>query len=330
MLVAVKKPFTVKINQRNNQLSWRNHVISVRQFLREDLDDVLFPTTEKMLIMVQEVGKVSFLSGKVLAILFFEPSTRTMSSFFTAIERLGGSAIAINNVQFSSVSKGESLRDTIRTLGGYTDAIVMRHPEEGSVKVAADCSPVPIINAGDGKGEHPTQALLDLFTIQRELGHIDGLTVTMVGDLANGRTVHSLARLLTLYKDVRINFVSPASLRMPPDKIAELRGQGVTPVELDSLANGIVAESDVLYITRVQRERMSDAEKEMGNPYTVTPETMSHAKPRGKMILIHPLPRVGEISTEVDDDPRAAYFRQSEYGMYIRMALLTNMLRASN
>ncbi|MBD3281192.1 aspartate carbamoyltransferase [Candidatus Uhrbacteria bacterium] len=328
MLVAVKKRFTPKVNLKNGETQWRNHVISVRQFTREDLDEVLFPASEKMLTMVQEVGKVGFLSGKVLACLFFEPSTRTMSSFFTAIERLGGSAIAINNVQFSSVSKGESLRDTIRTLGGYTDAIVMRHPEEGSVAKAAECSPVPIINAGDGKGEHPTQALLDLFTIQRELSSIDGLTVTMVGDLAHGRTVHSLARLLTLYEDVKINFVSPASLRMPAEKLAELRGQGVVPRELDRLDNDVVAESDVLYITRVQRERMTEEEKRIDNPFIVTAETMAHAKPKGKMILMHPLPRVGEISNEVDPDPRAAYFRQSEYGMYVRMGILKEILRS--
>jgi aspartate carbamoyltransferase len=330
MLVAVAKPFTVKINQGNGQLSWRNHVISAKQFMRQDLEDILFPAAEKMLTMVQEVGKVDFLSGKVLACLFYKPSTRTMMSFATAIERLGGSSIIINNVQFSSVSKGESFRDTIKTLGGYTDAIVMRHSKEGFAAQAADCSPVPIINAGDGKGEHPTQALLDLFTIQRELGQIDDLTVTMVGDLANGRTVHSLARLLTLFKGVKINFVSPSDLRMPPDKISELRGQGVVPVELDRLSDEVVAGSNVLYITRVQREHMTDEEKEMDNPYIVTPETMSHAKPKGKMILMHPLPRVGEITEDVDEDPRAAYFRQSEYGMYVRMALLTKILRATN
>jgi len=327
MLVAVKKRFTPKVNLKNGELQWRNHVISVCQFTREDLDEVLFPASEKMLTMVQEVGKVGFLSGKVLACLFFQPSTRTMTSFVTAIERLGGSTIAINNVQFSSVSKGETLRDTIKTLCGYTDAIVMRHTDEGSVAEAAGCSPVPIINAGDGTGEHPTQALLDLFTIKRELGDIDDITVTMVGDLANGRTVHSLARLLTLYKGVKINFVSPPSLRMPPDKISELRGQGVVPVELDGLSNEIVSESNALYITRVQREHMTEEEKKMDNPYVVTPETMAHAKPRGEMILMHPLPRVGEITESVDIDPRAAYFRQSEYGMFVRMALLKEILR---
>jgi len=327
MLVAVKKRFTPKVNLKNGEMQWRNHVISVRQFTREDLDEILFPEAEDMLTMVKKVGKVGYLSGKVLACLFFEPSTRTMSSFVTAIERLGGSAIAINNVKFSSVSKGETLRDTIRTLGGYTDAIVMRHTEEGSVAKAAECSPVPIINAGDGRGEHPTQALLDLFTIKRDLGSLDNITVTMVGDLANGRTVHSLARLLTLYEGVKINFVSPASLRMPPEKLAELRGQGVVPRELDRLDHETVSESNVLYITRVQRERMTEEEKEMDNPFVVTPETMAHAKPKGEMILMHPLPRVGEITESVDPDPRAAYFRQSEYGMYVRMALLKEILR---
>ncbi len=327
MLVAVKKPFTVKIDQDNGQLSWRCHVLSVKQFKRRDLDEEIFPEAENMLTMVTMVGKVGYLSGKVIALLFYQPSTRTMMSFWTASERLGGSTNAINYVQFSSVSKGESLPDTIRTVGGYCNAIVMRHPEVGSAKIAADYSPVPIINAGDGTGEHPTQALLDLFTIRRELGHLDDLTVTMVGDLANGRTVHSLARLLTLYKGIRLNFISPSSLRMPANMLAELRGQGVVPEEYDHLDKTVVAQSDVLYVTRVQREYMTDAEKSMDNPFVVTPETMSWAKPRGSMILMHPLPRVGEITLEVDEDPRAAYFRQSEYGMYMRMALLKLILR---
>lgn len=327
MLVAVRKPFVNRIDQENGQLSWRCHILSVQQFKRSDLDEVIFPEAADMLTMVKKVGKVSYLSGKVLSCIFFESSTRTMSSFVTAIERLGGSTNAINHVQFSSVSKGESLPDTIRTLGGYSDAIVMRHPEEGSAKIAADYSPVPIINAGDGKGEHPTQALLDLFTIKRDLGRLDDLTVTMVGDLVNGRTVHSLARLLTLYNGIKLNFISPPSLSMPKDMIAQLRGQGVAPQELDALDPTIVAESDVLYITRVQRERMTDEEQKMDNPYVVTSETMSWAKPKGSMILMHPLPRVGEISMDVDQDPRAAYFRQSEYGMYVRMALLKLILR---
>lgn len=327
MLVAVKKPFVNKIDQSNGQLSWRCHILSVKQFKRSDLDEEIFPEAENMLTMVKMVGKVGYLSGKVIALLFYQPSTRTMMSFWTAAERLGGSTNAINYVQFSSVSKGESLPDTIRTVGGYCNTIVMRHPECGSAKIAGDYSPVPVINAGDGTGEHPTQALLDLFTIQRELNHLDELTVTMVGDLANGRTVHSLARLLTLYKGVRLNFVSPSNLRMPTHMLAELRGQGVVPEEYGHLDRKVVAQSDVLYVTRVQREYMTDAEKSMDNPFVVTPETMSWAKPRGSMILMHPLPRVGEITPGVDEDPRAAYFRQSEYGMYVRMALFKLILR---
>ena len=326
MLVGVREPFFASINPKTGQTSWRSHILSVKQFMRSDLDEVIFPKAEVMLNLTANVGKVGYLSGKMLVCVFYEASTRTMTSFISAIERLGGSTAAISNVQFSSVSKGETLRDTIRTLAGYSDAIVIRHPEEGAAQIAASVSPVPIINAGDGKGEHPTQALLDLFTIKRELGHIDGLTVTLVGDLVNGRTVHSLSRLLTLYKDIKLNFVSPHSLRMPPAMIAELRGQGVVPSEHDRL-DEVVPESDVLYITRVQRERMSEEERSMGNPYVVTPEIMAIAKPAGKMILMHPLPRVGEITEDVDNDPRAAYFRQSEYGMYVRMALLSTILR---
>src|SRR3990172_858314 len=200
-------------------------ILSVKQFTRSDLA-YIFEVAHEMREMVTRVGTFDLLKGKILANLFYEPSTRTSSSFTAAMERLGGSVIPINEVRYSSVSKGESLPDTVRTLECYADVIVLRHPEVGASAVAAKYAPKPVINAGDGIGEHPTQALLDLFTILEELGRIDGLTVTMLGDLKYGRTVHSLARLLSLY-DVRLHYVSPEILRMPPELIEELRSRGL-------------------------------------------------------------------------------------------------------
>lgn len=239
------------------------------------------------------------------------------------MERLGGSVIPINNVIYSSVAKGESLPDTVRTLECYADVIVLRHPETGSAAQAARYARKPVINAGDGIGEHPTQALLDIFTIREELEQIDGLTVTMLGDLKYGRTVHSLARLLSLY-NVRLNYVSPEILRMPEDVIAELPGT-MSQAEYREL-EPVLAETDVLYVTRVQKERFaSEAEYEqVKGSYVIDVPLMKRAKEH--MIVMHPLPRVGEISMDVDEDPRAAYFRQMEYGLYVRMALLAMVL----
>jgi len=208
---------------------YRQDVISVRQFDRNKLD-YIFGLAGEMRHMVQQIGSADLLHGRVLANLFYEPSTRTSSSFMAAMQRLGGSVIPINEVRYSSVPKGESLPDTVRTLECYADIIVLRHPETGSAQIAADAASKPIINAGDGTGEHPTQALLDLFTILQELGRIDGLTVAMVGDLKYGRTVHSLTRLLSMF-DVRLAFVSPEILRMPPDLLQEVRAKGKDTAE---------------------------------------------------------------------------------------------------
>ncbi len=300
-----------------------NDILSVLQFTREDLD-YIFEVAKEMRAMVERVGTFDLLKGKILANLFYEPSTRTSSSFFSAMERLGGSVIPINEVHYSSVAKGESLPDTIRSLECYADVIVIRHPEVGSAKLAAEYAQKPVINAGDGPGEHPTQALLDLFTIMEELERVDGLTVTMLGDLKHGRTVHSLARLLSLFV-VRLNYVSPEILRMPSELIDDLSGQGVSQKEFREL-DEVLPETDVLYVTRVQKERFEDPkeyEKAKG-AYVITPQTMQSAK--DEMIVMHPLPRVGEISMELDQDPRAAYFRQMEYGLYLRMALLAMVL----
>ena len=298
-------------------------ILSVLQFGRDDLTHI-FGVADEMRAMVERVGTFDLLKGKILANLFYEPSTRTSSSFTSAMERLGGSVIPINEVRYSSVSKGESLPDTVRSLECYADVIVLRHPEVGASALAARYARKPIINAGDGIGEHPTQALLDLFTVLEELGRIDGLTLTMLGDLKYGRTVHSLARLLSLY-DVRLHYVSPEILRMPPELTEELRSRGLPQDEHRSL-EGVLPETDVLYVTRVQKERFEDPElyERVKGAYVITPETMARAKEH--MIVMHPLPRVGEIAMEVDDDPRAAYFRQMEYGLYVRMALLAMVL----
>jgi aspartate carbamoyltransferase len=298
-------------------------ILSVSQFSRNDLE-YIFGVAKEMRAMVERVGTFDLLKGKILANLFYEPSTRTSSSFLSAMERLGGSVIPINEVTYSSVAKGESLPDTIRTLECYADVIVLRHPEVGSSALAAKYARKPIINGGDGTGEHPTQALLDLFTILEELGRVDGLTVTMLGDLKYGRTVHSLARLLSLFV-VRINYVSPDILCMPPALIEELAGKGVSQKEFTALES-VLPETDVLYVTRVQKERFENLDdyEEVKGVFVITPDTLQEAK--DEMIVMHPLPRVGEISMEVDEDPRAAYFRQMEYGLYVRMALLAMVL----
>ncbi len=298
-------------------------ILSVGQFKRSDLTTI-FGVAHEMREMVTRVGSFDLLKGKILANLFYEPSTRTMASFTAAMERLGGSVIPISEVRYSSVSKGESLPDTVRTLECYADVIVLRHPQMGAAAEAARYARKPIINAGDGVGEHPTQALLDLFTIHEEMGTIDGLTVTLLGDLLHGRTVHSLARLLAMH-NVQMRFVSPPSLRMPDKLRKELEAADATYSEHESL-DDVIGQSDVLYVTRVQKERFEDeaAYEAVRNAYVIDLEVMSRA--RSESILMHPLPRVGEIAMEVDADPRAAYFRQMEYGMFVRMALLALVL----
>ncbi len=298
-------------------------IISVLQFSRDNLT-YIFGVADEMRAIVRRVGASDLLKGHVLACVFYEPSTRTSSSFIAAMSRLGGTVIPINEVRYSSVTKGESLPDTIRTLESYADVIVLRHPDVGASEVAAEYARKPIINAGDGVGEHPTQALLDLYTIRAELGQIDGLHVAMVGDLRYGRTVHSLARLLCLY-DVRMTFISPEILRLPLDVMNEVKAKGKEVRETYDVHDAI-ADVDVLYVTRVQRERFADqAQYEaVKDYYVITPELLEGAKK--KMVIMHPLPRVNEISYAIDDDSRAAYFRQMENGMYIRMALLAAVL----
>ncbi len=288
---------------------WREAVVSVDQFTPADLAEI-FSLADRLAV---EAGQP--LSGRTLANLFYEPSTRTSSSFHAAMTKLGGTVIPINEVHYSSVSKGETLEDTVRTLACYADVIVLRHFDDDATERAVSVCDTPIINAGNGVGEHPTQALLDLYTIQREHGRIDGLTVTLMGDLKYGRTVHSLTKLLRLY-DVRLNFVSPGSLRIPAAYLA------ASDAEYGELSE-VVADTDVLYVTRVQKERCA-AEPVIDVSYAVTLDDMRRA--RDDMVLMHPMPRVGEIPTELDADPRAAYFRQMKYGLHVRMALLAEML----
>jgi aspartate carbamoyltransferase catalytic subunit len=311
------------LGERGDGRFFGQHILSVAQFARTDLE-YIFAVAEEMRTMVERVGTFDLLKGKILANLFYEPSTRTSSSFTAAMERLGGSVIPISEVKYSSVAKGESLPDTVRTLECYCDVIVLRHPETGAASTASRYVRKPIINAGDGTGEHPTQALLDLFTIREELGRLENLKVTMLGDLKYGRTVHSLSRLLALY-GAKLNYVSPEILRMPAAIIEELNRAGVEQHEYRQL-DPVLADTDVLYVTRVQKERFEDlnAYESVKSAYVISPDTMKKAKPQ--MVLMHPLPRVGEIAYEVDSDPRAAYFRQMEYGLYVRMALLAMVL----
>ncbi|KKY27002.1 putative bifunctional pyrimidine biosynthesis protein [Phaeomoniella chlamydospora] len=273
---------------------------------------------------VQRSGVLNILQSRVLCTLFYEPSTRTSASFDAAMQRLGGRVIPINT-DHSSTKKGETLQDTIRTLGCYGDAVVLRHPEESSAATAAKYSPVPVINGGNGSLEHPTQAFLDLFTIREELGTVSGITVTFIGDLKYGRTVHSLIKLLQFW-EVRVNLVSPAALSLPKEIRDLAASNGQLAIESEQLTPDIVARSDVLYCTRVQKERFPsiDEYERLKDSHIVDNSVLKYAK--SSTVLLHPLPRNNEIAEEVDFDQRAAYFRQMRYGLYCRMALLALVL----
>ncbi|KAE9392757.1 carbamoyl-phosphate synth [Gymnopus androsaceus JB14] len=302
---------------------YRRHILSVKQFTHRDMYD-LFSLAHEMRLQVERNGTLDILKGKVLCTAFYEPSTRTSSSFDAAMKRCGGEVVQIT-VDSSSVVKGESLPDTIRTLGCYGDAIVIRHPDVGSAQLAAKFSPVPIINAGDGIGEHPTQALLDVYTIRSELGTVNGRTITLLGDLKNGRTVHSLVTLLSLYS-VSLNFVSPPSLAMPSSVVSAARKAGIPVNQCESL-DEVLTETDVLYVTRVQKERFATEVEwqQVKDAYRIDHAVLSRAKE--EMIVMHPLPRLNEIDPEVDfDSRRAVYFRQMRYGLFIRMALLASVM----
>jgi aspartate carbamoyltransferase catalytic subunit len=299
------------------------HVIESQQFSRTVLEDLLAHADEIKREPHHFSGR---LSGRVMAALFYEPSTRTRLSFEAAMLRLGGQTMGTDNArEFSSAAKGETLEDTIQIVGGYADVIVLRHYEEGAAKRAAAISAIPVINAGDGPGQHPTQALLDLYTIRDELGKVDGIRVAMVGDLANGRTVRSLTYLLSKFRDIKVWFVSPPQVAMRPDLKAHLDEHHIPWVETEDLES-VLPEVDVVYQTRIQKERFTDLDAYNAIKGVYRIDNNSLALMRKYAIVMHPLPRVDEIAPEVDADPRAAYFRQARNGMHIRMALLDRLL----
>jgi aspartate carbamoyltransferase catalytic subunit len=298
------------------------HVVEVAQFDRPALER-LFAATDRMRDLPRRSAPMA---GYTLATIFYEPSTRTRLSFETAMHRLGGNVVSTENArEFSSAIKGESVEDTIRIVEGYADAIVIRHYEQGSAHRAATVASVPILNAGDGPGEHPSQALLDLYTIRHELGRIDGLRVALVGDLRFGRTARSLARLLRQTEGTELIFVSPPSIPMGDDIRAELDQAGV-PFRDEPDLDAVLPNVDVVYQTRVQKERFTTREEYEAarGQYVIDAEAMRRLNPDA--ILMHPLPRVDEITVDVDTDPRAAYFRQAHNGVFVRMALLAHVL----
>ena len=306
----------------------QRHILSVTQFNRQDLH-LLFTVAQEMYLGVSRQGVLDILKGRVLCTLFYEPSTRTSASFDAAMQRLGGRTVPIST-SYSSVQKGETLQDTVRTLGCYGDAVVLRHPDPESSAIAAKFSSVPIINGGNGSVEHPTQAILDLFTIREELGTVNSLYITFIGDLRYGRTVHSLCKLLQHY-DVHIQLVSPPSLALPQEVRQLLIGSGQLVHESPELTKEIVARSDVMYCTRLQKERFEDGEEyeRLKGKLVVNNSVLKHAK--AQMIVMHPLPRNEEVGEEVDFDQRAAYFRQVRYrnhDLSIKLLILTRVADA--
>jgi aspartate carbamoyltransferase catalytic subunit len=302
------------------------YLISATQFADRELLEALFTSAAAMeRDDAARTLKLS-LSGRILATIFYEPSTRTRLSFEAAMQKLGGGILTAENArENSSAAKGESISDAIRVIGGYADVIVMRHFEEGAAKAAAEISPVPLINAGDGAGEHPTQALVDIYTMMKELGGVEGKRIALVGDLLYGRTIHSLLQLLCLYPGVSVDLISPANLRLPAKYIDYLRANNVNFRESESL-NEAIPDADVLYITRVQRERFAEAAdyEAIKDSYFLDAALADRLKPGA--VILHALPRLNEIAPDVDKNPRAAYFRQAKNGLFVRMALLQHLL----
>ena len=302
------------------------HLLDIMDFSVVELQELIDCAED---IIAQPMKYAEACHGKKLATLFFEPSTRTRLSFEAAMYELGGNVLGFSDGKSSSAAKGESVSDTIEVVSCYADIIAMRHPKEGAPLVATRRTGVPIINAGDGGHCHPTQTLADLLTIHRELGRLDNLTIGLCGDLKFGRTVHSLIAAMSRYEGVRFVLISPNELRVPDYVVSEiLEPAGVPYVEVQSLDEAM-PELDVLYMTRVQRERFASEEEYMRlkDSYILTPEKLKSAKQ--EMRVLHPLPRVNEISVAVDDDPRAAYFRQALNGKYMRMALILKLLEVT-
>ncbi|MEM7828050.1 MAG: aspartate carbamoyltransferase [Candidatus Aenigmatarchaeota archaeon] len=310
------------------------HILDTRQFKERVILEELFQTANEMRRRCEEEKPVDIAKGKILISLFYEPSTRTRFSFESAMTRLGGNYISTENAPaFSSAAKGESLEDTIRVVSDYGDIIVLRHPERGSAERAVKYARIPLINAGDGDNQHPTQSLLDIYTINREIGRIDGLKVGFMGDNKKSRTVRSLAYLLAQQKQNELYFISPGPLNIENDIKDWFKNKatetGVKFYEIDE-PKEILPELDVLYVTRLQLERYKDVEgiekiKDAYNKFRLNKEMINHMK--SDAIVLHPLPRVNEIDKEIDSDPRARYFEQSKNGVYMRMALIKYIIK---
>lgn len=297
------------------------NIISISDFNKDNIEYIL-KLAEKMEPIAQSKKQSNVLSGKILGMLFYEPSTRTKLSFETAMKRLGGNTIGFAEAKVSSATKGESLKDTVKIVGDYSDALVIRHNMEGTARFASSVSDVPVINAGDGAGQHPTQTLLDLYTMKRVLGKIDNLHVSLVGDLKYGRTVHSLAYALAMF-DVKMSFVSPPELKMPNGIVHDLNKIGVSINETDDI-HSVLEDTDVLYVTRIQKERFPDPEEfsKIKGAYMIDKKLVENTD----LIVMHPLPRVDEISYDVDNTKYGKYFEQAFYGVPVRMALLKSII----
>lgn len=324
---AAKGPSKKKLLSAAAASKWKGrHILEVGSFNRQDLNE-LFSVADEMDELVKSEGTTSLCQDSVIALLFYEPSTRTRCSFESAMLRMGGKVVVIADAKSqSSVKKGETIQDTICSLQSYADVIAMRHPQIGSAKKAASVASVPILNGGDGAAEHPTQALLDCYTIFTHCGQVDGLTISLVGDLKYGRTVHSLAKILCCFEGITLNYVAPPELSMP-DEFMEYVSQfgGVAQNEYHNLED-VLGETDVLYMTRIQRERFQNVEdyEKVKDSFVLDTEHIQIAKPGMK--VMHPLPRVNEISTNVDEYEGAIYFDQMRCGMILRMALIASVL----
>lgn len=298
-----------------------NHLISIKDIGKKEVLKIL-EESEKMENLLRSKKTVKIMDGKILATLFYEPSTRTRLSFETAMKRLGGAVIGFTDIKNTSVMKGETLGDTIRVISDYADIIAIRHPYEGSARLASEYATVPIINAGDGSNQHPTQTLLDLYTIKREMGKINGIKIAFIGDLKYGRTVHSLCHALSLFDNIKITFISPEELRIPKEIISDLEKNNTEFCEKRNIdLEGI----DVVYMTRIQKERFPDLNEyqKVKGTYKLT---LKHVENKN-LIIMHPLPRVDEIDPRVDNLPQAKYFQQSFYGVPVRMAILKILLK---
>lgn len=300
----------------------KKDIISIRDFSKKDIEDIL-KLAEKMEPIARSTETCNALEGKILGTLFYEPSTRTRLSFEAAMQRLGGGVIGFAESGVSSATKGENLNDTVRIVSEYTDALVIRHNMEGTARFVAELVDVPVINAGDGAGQHPTQTLLDLYTMQRILGKIDELHVAMVGDLKYGRTVHSLAYALAKF-DVKMSFVAPKELQMPHEILHDLSNSGIKVNETDDI-HEVLDYADVLYVTRIQKERFPDPQEysKIKGAYLINSKLLEGSQ----AIVMHPLPRVDEISHDVDNTPYGKYFQQAFYGVPVRMAILKLLIQ---